>query len=56
MEGLDEEPATFVIDDKVNNDINKLAQLYAKSKGFEQYLQTSSLMGTNVKNVFDIAI
>jgi len=33
-----------------------MAQLYAKRKGFARYFATSSLFGTNVKNVFDEAI
>ena len=41
---------------ELEHDIHKMAALYAKKKGFAQYLQTSSLFGTNVKNVFDEAI
>ena len=33
-----------------------MAQLYARKKGFARYFATSSLFGTNVKNVFDEAI
>ena len=42
--------------EEIENDIHKLAAFYAKQKGFAKYLQTSSLFGTNVKNVFDEAI
>lgn len=38
------------------NDINVMAKMYAKRKGFHKYYATSSLFGTNVKNVFDEAI
>ena len=52
----DDTQAMNMNEEDLNNDIHKLAQLYAKQNGFEQYLQTSSMLGTNVKNVFDIAI
>ena len=39
-----------------NKDIDKVAQHFADNNGFEAYFKTSSLFGTNVKNVFDQAI
>ena len=33
-----------------------MAKTYAKRKGFARYLATSSLLGENVKTVFDEAI
>ena len=52
----DAEAINEEVDDSVMQDIHKLAAIYAKRKGFAQYLQTSSLLGSNVKNVFDEAI
>ena len=43
-------------DEEMHMTIHNLAQLYATKNGFAKYLQTSSLFGTNVKNVFDEAI
>ena len=37
-------------------DINVMARVWAKKKNFACYLPTSSLFGSNVKNVFDEAI
>ena len=39
-----------------NKDIDTVAQHFADNNGFEAYFKTSSLFGTNVKNVFDQAI
>ena len=39
-----------------NRDIDKVAQHFADSNGFEAYWKTSALFGTNIKNVFDSAI
>ena len=36
--------------------ITRIAEMYSQKKGFDAHYETSSLFGTNVKNVFDEAI
>ena len=51
----EEEQKELDVDDD-SSDINNMAKRWGKKKGFKIYLETSSLFGTNVKNVFDEAI
>ena len=44
------------LDEEQKKDINTMAKFWAKRKGFACYLPTSSLLGENVKNIFDEAI
>ena len=44
------------ISEEDSHDINFIARMYAKRKGFLKFYDTSALFGSNVKTVFDEAI
>ena len=41
---------------KSDASISQVARMYAKRKGFTKFYETSSLIGSNVKTVFDEAV
>ena len=52
----DQDETNAFVDETLEQDINTMAKLWSKRKGFTHYYKTSSLFGTNVKNIFDEAI